>query len=361
MNINIACGGTGGHIFPGMAVGRVLQKRGHEVILWLSSRAVESVSVQGWDGPVISLDVEGFPSGILFLKALRPVLKAFSASARCKKIMSKQKPDVLLAMGSYASVGPVMAARSLRVPVVLHESNSVPGRAVSFLSRFARCVAVNFSSAESHLPNAGKVIRTGMPVRNFGSTRFDSQCLDPNIFTVFVSGGSQGASRLNDICSAALCRLHKEGTRLQVIHSTGIRDVDMVLARYQNCGIPNLTDSFITDIEKAYNSSNIAICRAGASTCAELLHFRLPALLVPLPSAKRNHQEMNAKEMVSYGICDIVLERELTPEYLSGYLKKYLKNPSRLEKMRESSVIFAENNATIELANLVERVAKGEI
>ena len=163
LNIALACGGTGGHIFPGLATAEELKRRGHEVSLWMAGRNVEAPAVHGWSGPVITVRAEGLPSG-LSPRALVSGAKLLKACWSCRKKMRQNKPDVLLAMGSYASVGPVAAALSLRVPVVLHEANVLPGRAVALFSRWAAAVAGCFEETRFYLRRKDLVI-TGMPIR----------------------------------------------------------------------------------------------------------------------------------------------------------------------------------------------------
>ena len=156
MKVIVACGGTGGHAFPGLAVAAELKRRGHEVVVWDSGRDIESSVMKSWDGPVFSTGA----------RQLSPK-NAFSILAsilRCRKEMKRAKPDALLAMGSYSSLPPVLAARMCKVKVFLHEANTVPGKAVEFLSRFADTVAISFDMTARYLKDV-KTVRTGLPVR----------------------------------------------------------------------------------------------------------------------------------------------------------------------------------------------------
>ena len=149
MKFVVACGGTGGHAFPGLAVAEELKSRGHEVTVWDSGRDIESSVMRSWSGPVFSTGAKQL--------SLRNAFAIWRSISRCRKEMRKEKPDALLAMGSYSSLPPVMAARSCAVPVVLHEANTVPGRAVEFLSRFAKTVATSFDVTARHLPKSETV------------------------------------------------------------------------------------------------------------------------------------------------------------------------------------------------------------
>ena len=201
MKIVVACGGTGGHAFPGLAVAEELKSRGHEVTVWDSGRDIESSVMRFWHGPVFSTGAKQL-SVWNGLSILRSIL-------RCRREMRRAKPDVLLAMGSYSSLPPVLAAKSRNVPVVLHEANTVPGRAVEFLSRFAKKVAISFDVTAKHLPGCDTE-KTGLPVRAdiASGTRFDF--IPKDSFVVFVTGGSQGAHMVNCIASEALAMMKSE-------------------------------------------------------------------------------------------------------------------------------------------------------
>ena len=156
MKVIVACGGTGGHAFPGLAVAEELKSRGHDVTVWDSGRDIESSVMRSWHGATFSTGARQL--------SLKNIFSIIGSIIRCKREMKKSKPDVLLAMGSYSSLPPVMAARRCKVPIVLHEANTIPGRAVDFLSRFATKVAISFDITAAHLPNC-ETVRTGLPVR----------------------------------------------------------------------------------------------------------------------------------------------------------------------------------------------------
>ena len=176
----VACGGTGGHTFPGLAVARELKARGHDVVVWASGRSIEGSVMKAWDGAV-------FSTGARQLRARHVFANLFSI-LRCRAEMKRFAPDALLAMGSYSSLPPVLAARAYSVPVVLHEANTVPGRAVEFLARSARKVAISFEETKEHL-RGHETVLTGLPVRAeiVGQPRLDEVPADA--FCVFVTGG----------------------------------------------------------------------------------------------------------------------------------------------------------------------------
>lgn len=357
MRIAVACGGTGGHIFPGLATAEVLRERGHAVQLWLSGRDVESSSLAQWDGPVVRVSAAGFPSGFS-LRAFAVAARLARACGACWWRMRRERPDVLLAMGSYSSVGPGVAARLLGVPLVLHEANAVPGKAIALLARGARAVAVTSEAAGRAVRTPGRVSVTGFPVRRSISAAGAADCPAPNpVFTLLVTGGSQGAHRLNDAATDAVCRLHAAGERLEVIHLTGRQDEAAVRAAYAAAGVPHTVYAFCADMAGAYRRADYALTRAGAATCAELAICGVPALLVPLPTAARDHQTRNAEVLAAAGAADMIPEAGLEPEHLAGHLRSVMRAPERRARMRAALRGFAQPGAAALLADEVERAA----
>jgi UDP-N-acetylglucosamine--N-acetylmuramyl-(pentapeptide) pyrophosphoryl-undecaprenol N-acetylglucosamine transferase len=354
MKVAVACGGTGGHIFPGLTAANELRRRGHEVTLWLAGARPEGDALAGWPGPVEQIRAGGFQSARL-LSNLAAAWSLLMAIPACRRRMKRNRPDVLLAMGSYASVGPSIAARSLRIPLVLHEANAVPGRAVSLLSRYASAVAVTFDAAAAHLPSA-TTVKTGLPIRTDLDDRFDDGVLRRGVFTVLVMGGSQGAQRLNEIVPEALIRLHARGAHLQVVHLAGRHDADRVHSQYAAAGLSHVVFPFLKEMGKAYNAADLAVSRSGAASCMELATRGVPCLLVPFPFARRDHQTANAAEMARCGGADTIAQRDLTAQWLADYVEPCMRQPAKLVTMRQALKAVAVPDATARLADLVERV-----
>jgi UDP-N-acetylglucosamine--N-acetylmuramyl-(pentapeptide) pyrophosphoryl-undecaprenol N-acetylglucosamine transferase len=351
MKIVVACGGTGGHAFPGLAVAQVLKGRGHEVVIWASGRDVESGVLRSWDGAVFSTGARQF--------SLRNVFSILRSIVRCRREMKRFAPDALLAMGSYSSLPPVMAARSSGVPVYLHEANTVPGRAVEFLSRFAKSVAVSFDITAKFLRDV-KTVKTGLPVRAgiAGGKRFSF--IPANAFVVFVTGGSQGAHALNELMGAALSMMKNEldrreekGRPLYVIHQTGVKDEGPVMGVYAHAAIPSRVHAFEREMADAFASADIVVARAGASTCFELAACGKPALLVPLPTAMRNHQHYNAEAFASKGAADEGDQAKLSPRQICRYLLNRYDNPERLSEMGMRMAAMAVPDAAEKVADMV--------
>ncbi len=364
MKIGIACGGTGGHIFPGLAVAEALRQRGHTVVLWLAGKPGEDLATAGWDGPIVTVYARGVSSHAP-QAIMATCFRLAKAVLQCRQSMRAFAPEVLLAMGSYASVGPVLAARWLKIPVVLHEANVVPGRAIKFLGRWAEAVAVGFEETRKHLAHRRLVV-TGMPVRQVNdasSAIGDRQsaignwsAIIPGKFTLLVMGGSRGAHRLNEIVSQAIVRMQNEGQALQVIHLAGPADAASLREVYRQAGVPHAVFGFLHEMPRAYRQASLAICRSGASTCAELSCYGVPALLVPYPFAIHQHQTANADALASAGSADICDEQILTVDWLVGYVAGLMCNPARLANMREAALRRITNDPASTLAGLVEEI-----
>ncbi|MDA3926260.1 MAG: UDP-N-acetylglucosamine--N-acetylmuramyl-(pentapeptide) pyrophosphoryl-undecaprenol N-acetylglucosamine transferase [Kiritimatiellae bacterium] len=343
----VACGGTGGHIFPGLAVAKELKKRGHRVAVWLSGRDIETEAIKGWDGEVLSTGARQ-----LSIKSIPYIIRAFF---RCVRGLNRLKPDALLAMGSYSSLPPVLAAQLAKVPVFLHEANSVPGKAVDFLSRFAVCTATSFRETGEWLTER-EVCCTGLPVRSdlAGQPKFDE--IPDDAFVIFVTGGSQGARRLNQLISQAFVLLKKDNKeKFFVIHQSGKADKEALKALYEKEGIPAMVSAFIPEMGRAYASADFVVARAGASTCFELSSLGKPALLVPLPSAVRNHQHLNASSLVKSGGADEGVQSELTPRSLMRYLDNKMRNRNALAHMSQAIKVLAVENAAELVADEIEK------
>ena len=354
MKIVVACGGTGGHAFPGLAVAEVLRSRGHDVTVWESGRDVESSVMRSWDG-------KGFSTHAQQL-SIKNIFAIIGSIIRCKREIRRSRPDVLLAMGSYSSLPPVLAARAYGVPVVLHEANTVPGRAVDFLAKYAKIVAISFARTAQHI-KAARTVLTGLPVRKTITEGKRFPFIPPDSFTVFVTGGSQGAHMVNCLASEALVlfkeELEKRGTspkRLYVIHQTGMKDEGAVMATYANAAIPARVNGFEKEMANAFASADFVIARAGASTCFELAACGKPALLIPLPSALRDHQHWNADAFASAGAADEGIQDKLNPRQLARYLIEKFDSPERIAQMAERMKALSTPDAAERVADLVETI-----
>ncbi len=352
---SVSCGGTGGHVFPGVATAMALRKRGHEVTLWMSGKAIETATRHTWDGPVIRIGAEGFSLQPLKLpRTLYTVLRAYWTSLHA---LRAQRPQALLAMGSYSSLGPVLAARTLNIPVILHEANVVPGKAVTTLSRLAQAVAISFPETRTHLKHRN-IKLTGLPLRkqmeDAAKIPVDSE---ESPITVLTMGGSQGAQRLNETVPLALGRLRADGIKVEAIHLSGEKARAAVEEAYRAANVPAIVYGFCTDMVSVYRRSTVAISRSGANSCLELALFGIPAILIPYPHSVRDHQLANARAMAEAGAAEVLEQKDLTPETLDHALRACTLQPGTPERMRQAALQRAITGADQVLADLIEQVA----
>lgn len=350
---SISCGGTGGHVFPGMATGIALQQRGHEVALWLSGKSIESATRHAWSGQIIEIESSKISLHPLRIpRTIITVLRAYRASV---KALRAQNPTVLLAMGSYSSLGPVLAARRLKIPVILHEANVIPGKAISVLSRLASAVAITFPETRYYLKHRHTPV-TGLPLRKQMEEAATKQRGNPERLTVLTMGGSQGAQRLNEIVPVALGRLRESGLAVEAIHLAGERDKVSVEESYRQAGVPATVYGFCSDMVSVYGRTSIAISRSGANSCLELALFGIPSILIPLPSSARDHQKANAKAMMSAGAATLLEQNSLSPDLLAETIKRMATDPRALMEMRDHARARMSPGAAEALADLIEKV-----
>ncbi len=351
LHIAVACGGTGGHIFPGLATARALRDRGHHVTLWLSGKSVEHTALEGWKGPVITIPSEGFQFGPF--RSLLTAVRIGVATVRCWIGMLRHRPDAVLAMGSYSSIGPCLAARSRGIPVVLHEANAIPGKAVHMLSKKAAAIAICFEETRFHLKGLN-LITVGMPLRpELKPSDFRPSTSD---FRLLVMGGSAGAHAINNMVSEAICLLASQVSsfKFQVFHLSGEADEKTLSDRYEKAGVNATVYAFTQKMASVYESADLAICRAGASTCAELGVFGVPALLIPYPTAASDHQTANAGALEKLGAADLIQQADCTVAWLADYIRTQMDDSARLEKMRRRALRKNSLHAAEKLADVVE-------
>ncbi|MGA9777582.1 MAG: UDP-N-acetylglucosamine--N-acetylmuramyl-(pentapeptide) pyrophosphoryl-undecaprenol N-acetylglucosamine transferase, partial [Verrucomicrobiia bacterium] len=271
--VAIACGGTGGHLFPGLAVAGELKKRGCQTALLISPKDIDQQAVKtARDADIFTLPAVGLQNRNYFSFAGSFVKSLFAA----RKIFRRTKPDAVLAMGGFTSAPPVLAAKMSGARTFLHESNTIPGRANRFLARFVDEAFVGFPETASRL-RAGKVTRTGTPVRPQFSVGRDSveprlhQCrialgLEPGCPTILIMGGSQGASGINEIILATLPLLADRHSTWQWLHLTGAAQFEKVKRAYAERGLKVVVQPFLTEMDLALGAATVAVSRAGASS-----------------------------------------------------------------------------------------------
>jgi UDP-N-acetylglucosamine--N-acetylmuramyl-(pentapeptide) pyrophosphoryl-undecaprenol N-acetylglucosamine transferase len=335
-HIVIACGGTGGHLFPGIAVGRQLLRRQCEVTLIISEKEVDSQAVRDVDDmTVVTLPAVGL-SGKNYLAFTSKFLKSFMAA---RKLFKAKPPQAVLAMGGFTAVPPVIAGKLSRVPTFLHESNAVPGRANRMLANLVNRVFVGFDQAASQFPRA-EVSAFGTPIRPQFSLRDPAIArttlgLDPDRLTLLVMGGSQGSGPVNELFVQGLPQLVKLLPDFQFIHLTGAKDGQKVRQAYAAAGVKSTVKPFLAEMDVALSAATVAVSRSGASSLAEIAAFRVPTVLIPYPEAIDNHQLVNAREYEKTGAARLLEQANATPEALGQLIQTLAKN----QTVRQSLLI----------------------
>jgi len=348
MRFAIAAGGTGGHLFPGLAVAEALRAGGHEALITISEKEIDSLATQGRsEFRFEKLPGMGMPR--IFSPAILKFLRAFQVSlARCRTLFRDFQPDAVLGMGGFTSTAPILAGRMRKVPTFVHESNAIPGKANRLNAKLVTAVLLGFEECASHFSRV-RCELTGTPVRTSltrgiekGAAR-SALGLDPEAQTVLVVGGSQGARGINRAVLAALPHLPRAGT--QVIHLSGKDDEDSVRSAYRQAGINAFVAAFHHRMEEAYGAADLAVARSGAATLTELSFFGLPAILVPYPFAAEDHQTLNAKIFDRVGAGTLINEREITGEILAQKIIWFFEDPVRLSEMSACSARLAPRDA----------------
>ncbi len=361
--VAIACGGTGGHLFPGLAVADALMGGGADVQLFVSRKAVDRLALGGVGAEVQveELEAVGWDSRRPW-RFLRGVMAAWGQARRCFR---QRRPVAVLAMGGFTSVGPVLEAKRLGVPSFLHDSNTIPGRATRWLSRWVEEVFVGFPEAAGRLPGV-RVREVGTPVRReIGRLRRGDCCgslgLDDGASVLVVCGGSQGALSVNTLVMDAMPMLRERVPGLQVVHLTGAADLARVKGFYSGLGMRAVVQAFSDRMPEVLGAADLAISRAGASSLAELAAACLPALLVPYPSAADNHQVANADAFQRAGAASWREQAALDGPAIAEWVSGMLRDCERRESMRQALARRNRPHAAADIAHEILKVAADDL
>jgi UDP-N-acetylglucosamine--N-acetylmuramyl-(pentapeptide) pyrophosphoryl-undecaprenol N-acetylglucosamine transferase len=361
----IACGGTGGHLFPGLAVAEVLHERGHGVLLLVSEKEIDAVALR--DHPEFrceKLPSIGMPS-VLSPAFPRFLKRGWESFSTCRQLYSRYRPSAVLGMGGFTSAAPLLAARLSGIPSYLHESNAIAGRANRLASRWTDRVLLGLKACEASFPKSTCIV-TGTPVRKNLGARLDREKalaafgLNPLKPTLLVMGGSQGAAGINQLLfrSAPFFKdfVTEEGQSLQVIHLTGERDDNLAAINYQREGLAAYVSPFHHRMEEAYSAADLVVSRAGAASLSELSQFSLPSILIPFPFAADLHQHRNAECFRDAGAAEMIEENTADPESFALLVRNLLADTRRRERMASASGTILPRGA----AGLVADVMEGQ-
>lgn len=361
MKVALAGGGTGGHVFPALAIAEELKRRDPNLqLMYLgkSGSVEERITTENMI-PFRSIFVEGMAGK----SAPRRAYSVFSAGiglVQSLTILFRFQPQAVIGTGGYVSLPPVLAARMLKIPTLIHEQNSVPGKANLACARFADAVVANFEECTGRFGDrpvhvAGNPIRSDfLPDRLAEVDPAESRQslgLGPNKFTVFVLGGSTGAHSLNVAMLDALDRLDPD--KFQLICMTGKDDYRRVRDACDRVGLTAAVFQFIDDMVAAYTAADLVISRAGASTLSEISAVGRPAVFVPYPHHADRHQELNARSFVKAGAAEIIMNGDLSGGSLAEKIAEISSDPEKLKRMREESARMGKPDAAEKIVNIL--------
>ncbi len=355
MRVLLVTGSSGGHIFPALALAQLLNQQQTELLLVLPKSTREK------NIPVTGIQIKYIPGVKLSFKidrnniiGLGRFLLGFWQSLL---ILLKFKPEVVVGFGSLNSIALIFWAWLFRIKTVIHEQNVICGRANNLLSSWVDKVAVSFAQTGDYLPIAKtKIVVTGNPLRR-EMVRVEKQAaLDffnfkQGKFNLMITGGSQGAHRLNLACWEALS-VYPKPENLQVIHLCGGQDFLLLKNKYATLTLSSKLFDFFEAMQYAYSIADLVISRAGATTIAELQRFSIPAVLIPYPFAYA-HQSDNAQILKQCGAARVIRDEEVTAKSISAVITEFIENPSRLDSLRRAYPPQAKQNATQLLAQVV--------
>jgi UDP-N-acetylglucosamine--N-acetylmuramyl-(pentapeptide) pyrophosphoryl-undecaprenol N-acetylglucosamine transferase len=356
MRLLVAGGGTGGHLFPGIALGEEVKTRHprNDVLFVGSARGIEAREVPRAGYPLEIIDV-GPIKRMGVLGMLRGIFRVPRALGQSMRILRRFDPDVVVGVGGYSSGPVVMAAWMMRIPSAVQEQNALPGFTNRTLGKFVDAVFTAFPEAQASVPRR-KTYLLGNPIRRAFLDNYLHTKPSTDRLSIFVTGGSQGAHALNLKVAEAMELLAPAlGPRLELLHQTGVKDQAEIAARYQKLaghGLMAEAVAFIDDMPRAYAGADLLVCRAGATTIAELTVCKKPAILVPFPFAADDHQTVNAQSMVQAGAALLIPESELSAAKLAAELRELEADRPRLQRMARASGVLGRPEAAREIADV---------
>jgi UDP-N-acetylglucosamine--N-acetylmuramyl-(pentapeptide) pyrophosphoryl-undecaprenol N-acetylglucosamine transferase len=363
MKIAVSGGGTGGHIYPALALIREIQKKDENVeFLYIGTeKGLESKLVPRENIPFKSIHITGFKRKISF-ENVKTVLRFLKGVSDSKKMLNEFKPDVVIGTGGYVCGPVVYAAAKMGIPTIVHEQNSVPGLTNKFLSRYVDKIAICFEEAREFFPEQ-KVVLTGNPrasevLGQDGIKGRLSAGLKLKLPTVLIFGGSRGARPINEAVVKSLTEL--SGKPYQVLYVTGDVHFEDIQKEVELVGNPEnvIIKPFIHNMPEVLSGVDLTVSRAGATTLAELTSLGIPSILVPSPYVTDNHQEKNARALSENGAARLLLEKDLTGPKLVESIDHILGNEEKLAQMKKAAKKLGIPDAAQRLYRLMEELAK---
>lgn len=360
MRLVFAGGGTGGHLFPAIALAEEFKSRnGSTEIIFMGGRGgLEEKIVPKWGYPLRVLDVEGIKRRKGFAR-VRAIGKAANSTIKAIRMLRSIGPSGVIGSGSYSSAPVVLAARILGIKTAILEQNALPGLTNKILGKMVDRVYIAFEESRKFFPG-GRTILTGNPIRQDIVKKTDNGALRHEKFTLFVFGGSQGATAVNAAFLDAIEYLTDIWPGLRVIHQTGEDGFEAASSAYKRKGLKVEVHKFIDDMGEAYRAADLVVCRAGATSIAEITAIGLPSILIPYPFAADDHQSVNARCLADAGAAVMIRQDKLTGASLAQAIRRFYERPGELKVMREKVKGLGKPQAAREIAeNFLRVITKG--
>jgi len=371
MRVIVAAAGTGGHINPGLAIANKIKEKepNSEIIFIGTTRGLENSLVPREGYELKTIEAYGLSKQIS-IQNFKKICATLKATGKARKIIQEFKPDVIVGAGGYICGPVVWAAKKEKIPVVLHESNAFPGKAVKVLAKKADTVLISFEEARSRISSAKNIVFTGTPVKiekkeyslEEQKNIFQNAGLKENFPTILIFGGSQGAQKINEAVIGILeNKLNKE---YQIIWATGPKQYDIIKKELDNkkIDIEKIANAkilpYIYNMEEIMNVSDIIVARSGAMTITEISNLGKPSILVPLPNVSQDHQLHNAKVLENVGAAKIILNNELSKDNLNAEIEKIVKDKELMKKMGEKAVSKSVKNVQENIYKEISKVIK---
>lgn len=358
MRVIIAAGGTGGHIYPGVALAREFKRRDPqtEILFVGTSRGLESKIVprEGFELELIKI---GALKGVSVFERAKSLAQLPASFIAARRILKRFKPNVVIGVGGYSSGPTLLMAALARIPTMIVEPNAMPGFTNRALARFVDAAALTFEDAQKYFGGRGVV--TGNPVR--GDFAHLKKKARGDKLNVLIFGGSQGAHAINTTMTEAARLLASKNDRLAITHQTGERDFEMVKKAYLEAGFEGAdAKPFIHDMARQFENADVLICRSGATTAAEVAAAGKAAIFIPFPFATDDHQRKNAEAFERVKAGRMILQKELTPERVAEELTRLIENPSEIDRMEEESRKLGRADSTERAVDLAMKIAEGK-
>ena len=371
MRVIVAAAGTAGHINPGLAIANKIKKEepDSEIIFIGTTRGLENDLVPRAGYGLKTIEAYGLSKQISIAN-FKKIWATLMATGKARRIIKEFKPDIIVGAGGYICGPVVWAASKEKIPVILHESNAFPGKAVKMLASKAVTVLISFEEARSRIPNAKKIVCTGTPVKiakkeysqEEKTKILTSIGVNENKPIVLVFGGSQGAQKINEAIIGIL--ENKMNKEYQIVWATGPKQFDIIKEELgnKNIDINNIENAkilpYIYNMEEIMNVSNIIVARSGAMTITEISNLGKPSILIPLPNVSQDHQLYNAKVLENVGAAKIILNNELTKNNLEDEIEKIIKNPQLMHEMEEKAFSKSVKNVQEKIYEEIKKIVK---